>query len=92
MRRTEIKIHVDHKTEHVDVYGSWDNWGRGIPMTEVHGSVCRFTPRGTWHVTKRLPSGEYEFRAVTDRGWYTDSNKPYKLNGCGSTNNVLTVQ
>lgn len=70
----------DHRAAVVEVFGSWNAWGRPI--------AARSTESGVW-LTDPLPlrSGEYHYKLKVDEQWIADPLNPWRVeDGQGGIN------
>ncbi|XP_019630605.1 PREDICTED: uncharacterized protein LOC109474700 [Branchiostoma belcheri] len=72
-------------SEETFLFGSWDSWENGRPVTERDNS-------DEHDVVLELAPGRYEFKYKSNSGvWFHDPAKPTTVNAFGTLNNVLDV-
>ncbi|XP_078686468.1 uncharacterized protein LOC144919103 isoform X2 [Branchiostoma floridae x Branchiostoma belcheri] len=72
-------------SEDTFLFGSWDSWENGRPVTERDNS-------DEHDVVLELAPGRYEFKYKSSSGvWFHDPAKPTTVNAFGTLNNVLDV-
>ena len=66
----------------VAICGSWDCWGKKLPLVKSHEDFTTII---------NLPEGRHEFKFYVDGVWLCDPNIGKTDNKVGSQNNVVTI-
>lgn len=81
-----IAFLLHHKeAERVEIFGTWNNWTRGILARPIHPGVWRA-------VAPVFSPGRYVYKFLIDGRWIDDPSNPRKVrDGHGGFNSILVI-